>query len=759
MKLVIVESPGKTKKIASFLGSDYKVEASFGHVRDLNPKELSIDIDNDFKPTYIISSDKKKVVSKLKDISSKCDEVILAADLDREGEAIAESLKEVLKLKNPTRIVFNEITKSAVLNAISKPGKINEAMVEAQQTRRFLDRIMGYKISPLLWKHLPGTKSAGRVQSVLVRVLVEHENKINDASSDKRIKVSGDFKVKKKSINSILYQDNEIKYFDDLTETETLFKNITKEDYFYVSSVEKNKASRNPSPPFITSTLQQDASAKIRFPPKKTMMVAQKLYEAGYITYMRTDSTILSKEALKACQNYIVENYGKEYYKARQFKSNSKNAQEAHEAIRPTKINVDILPDKYGNDAKKLYSLIWNRTIASQMSPAEMEHQKIKIKSSNKSWSGNYFQTTLSKVLFDGFLKVYRDTDEEEENDKFIGVKEKEKVEMKQLLASEEFKPLPPRMNEAGLIKYLEKRGIGRPSTYASLISKVLERNYIEIKDIEGQKKKIKLITLSDGLKLSEKNKEIVFGSEKKKLVPTDLGINCNKFLVEHFDKILEEGFTAHLEDQLDEISNGKLGWLSVMKDFYQNLKPIIEKLDLKPVVNLTIKDDVYMTLSDNTIVYTGKSKFGKYLRILEDEKWKYVTLPKDKKKLNEDEVIELFKYPRLIGKKGNSQIFLCKGEYGFYLKMGKLNQSIKDTNFNPDKLTLEDAIKKFEKTDDPNIVKTFNHKNKIIYLKTGKYGKYFQTTFKNKKVNIKAPKNAEDLTIEEILELIKKNL
>lgn len=756
MKLVIVESPGKTKKIASFLGSDYKVEASFGHIRDLNPKELSIDIENDFKPNYVISPDKKKVVNKLKDISSKCDEVILAADLDREGEAIAEALKDVLKLKNPTRIVFNEITKSAVLNAIKSPGKINQAMVEAQQTRRFLDRIMGYKISPLLWKHLPGTKSAGRVQSVLVRVLVEHENKISDASSDKRIKVTGDFKIKKKTINSVLYQDNEYKYFETLEETQKLFKQLNKDDYFFVSSVNKSKANRNPSPPFITSTLQQDASAKIRFPPKKTMMVAQKLYEAGYITYMRTDSTVLSKEALKSCQNYILENYGKEYYKARQFKSKSKNAQEAHEAIRPTKIMVDVLPDKYGNDAKKLYSLIWNRTVASQMSPAEMEHQKIKIKSSSKSWKDYYFQTTLSKILFEGFLKVYRDTDGDEENDKFIGVKEKDKVELKQLLASEEFKPLPPRMNEAGLIRYLEKKGIGRPSTYAALISKVLERNYIEIKDIPGEKKKITILTLTSDLSLKDTKKEILVGTEKKKLVPTDLGITCNNFLVEHFDKILEENFTAHLEDQLDEISNGKLGWLSVMKDFYQNLKPIIEKLDNLPVINKTIKDEVYTTLSDNTVIYTGKSTYGKYLRMMVDNKWKYSSIPKGQKnKLNEDEIIELFKYPKLLGKK----IYLCKGQYGFYLKMGKISQSIKDPDFNPDKLTLEDAIKKFENPDDPNILKTYQHKNKIIYLKKGKYGKYLQTKFRNKNVNIKAPKNIDDFDLEDVLELVKNSI
>lgn len=754
MKLVIVESPGKTKKIASFLGSEYKVEASFGHVRDLNPKELSIDIENNFKPTYLVSVDKKKVVKKLKDISAKCDQVILAADLDREGEAIAQSLKEVLKLKNPIRIVFNEVTKTAVLDAINKPGVINQGMVEAQQTRRLLDRIMGYKISPLLWKHLPGTKSAGRVQSVLVRILVEHENKINDTASDMRIKVIGDFNVKSKSINSVLFQKKDIKYFDKIEDTVVLFKKLSTKDYFYISQVNKSKANRNPSPPFITSTLQQDASAKIRFSPKKTMMVAQKLYEAGYITYMRTDSTILSKDALQSCQNYILEKFGKEYYKSRQFKSKSKNAQEAHEAIRPTKIKVDILPNNYDNDAKKLYSLIWNRTVASQMSPVEMEHQKIKIKSNNKSWSDLYFQTTLSKIIFDGFLKVYRDTDENDENDKFIGVKENDKVDLKQLLASEEFKPLPPRMNEAGLIKYLEKKEIGRPSTYASLISKVLERDYIEIKNIDGHKKKIKLIVLNDKLNIKEQNKEIVVGSEKNKLVPTELGIRCNNFLVEHFDKILNEGFTAYLENQLDEISNCKLNWLDVMKDFYQNLKPILEKLDLKPVVNLAIKDEIYLTLSDKTLVYTGKSKFGKYLRILENEQWKYASLPKSTtKKLSEEQILELFKYPKLLGKNGNSLIHLCKGEYGYYLKMGKLTQSIKD---DPEKMNLEEAIVKFNNPPDTNLIKTIKNKNKIIYLKKGTYGKYFQTTVRNKKVNIKAPKNVEDMSSEEIIQFIK---
>jgi DNA topoisomerase-1 len=765
MKLVIVESPGKTKKIASFLGEEYKVEASFGHIRDLDPKELSVDIENNFKPKYSVSSDKISVVKKLRSIAMDCDEVILASDQDREGEAIAESLKEELHLKFPKRIVFNEITKNAVLHAISNPTLINQPMVEAQQTRRILDRLVGYQISPLLWKFLPGTKSAGRVQSVLVRILVNQEDKINNASSDLRVKVSGDFGISKKIQKTVLMLDetNEIHYFDSLSQAEDLFKKLTKDDEFYLFKIEKTKNKRSPPPPFITSSLQQDASIKLRFPAKKTMMVAQKLYEAGYITYMRTDSTILSKEALKACGDYIKENFGEEYYKSRQFQSKSKNAQEAHEAVRPTKIQVSVLPDKYGTDEKRLYQLIWNRTMASQMADAQLEHQKIYIKTKNKSWKKYSFSTTLTKIIFDGFLKIYQDSNNDSEtnpeNDTFLKVKENDIVSLKELLATEDFKALPLRMNEPNLIKYLETKGIGRPSTYASLISKVLERGYVEIKDITGQKKKINQLYLDDKLTLTSKNKEILFGSEKKKLVPTELGIKSNEFLIKYFDKILEENFTAHLEDQLDEISNGKIKWLKVMQDFYQNLKPIIDNLTLKvsEIKNINVNDELLLVLKDKRQVYTGTSKYGKFIKVLEDNVWKFASIPKtqDPKKLSEKEILQLLEYPKTIGKKGNTLIQLCHGEYGFYLKMGKINHSVKEEDIKD--LTVDKALELFEKPSNPNVLKTFTHKNKIIYLKTGQYGEYLQASYRNKNINTKAPKDISKLTGEEAWNLIVK--
>ena len=748
MKLVIVESPGKIKKIQSYLGKDYQVEASFGHIRDLDPKGLSVDLENDFKPTYVISKDKGKVVSKLKAVSAKAEETILAADQDREGEAIAYSLKEVLKLKNPPRIIFTEITKSALEKAVANPTVINQNEVYAQQARRILDRIVGYQLSPLLWKHLPGTKSAGRVQSVLVRILVEQENKIRESTSEIRVKIYGEFNKGNKKINSTLYKKDKIVEFESLDKTKKLLESITKSDKFYIDKIVSTEVKKNPLPPFITSTLQQEASIRLRFPTKKTMFVAQKLYEKGLITYMRTDSTILSKAALGILKKFIIENYGENYYKSRNYTKNKKNAQEAHEAIRPTKLKVDLT--KLSSDEVKLFNLILNRTLASQMSSAIIINQKIYIKTDNKKWIKYHFQTIINEVKFDGYLKVYHNQDED---NKILKLKEKEELNLNQITSTEDYKEPPKRLNEASLVRYLEKKGIGRPSTYSSLISKVLDRKYIEIKNITGEKKNINFFQLTKDLILENGKKEIALGSEKNKLIPTELGFKTNNFLMKYFNNILEENFTAHLEESLDKISNGKLTCITLLTDFYQNLKPIIKTLSDKQIEKKDDIDELLGTIN-NTKIYYGKSKYGYYVKKQENNKWKFSSV---ESKPTLQEAFDKLVFPKVLGKKGNNIITLNIGKFGPYIQYGSQNCSIpKDINYS--ELDLNTAMEYVLGKGDKNIHKGILYKNKLILIKKGPYGNYIQTTNKGKKINLKLGKNIpeDNIIIEIINEKIK---
>lgn len=747
MKLVIVESPGKIKKIQSYLGKNYQVEASYGHIRDLNPKGLSVDIENNFKPTYIISKDKNKVVSKLKSISSKATETILAADQDREGEAIAYSLKDELKLKKYSRIIFTEITKTAIEKAIANPTKINNNEVYAQQARRILDRIVGYQLSPLLWKYLPGTKSAGRVQSVLVRILVEQETKIRENNSELRVKVYGEFSKGRKKINSTLYKKNSLMEFDSLEKPKKLLDKISSKDKFYIEQIIKSEVKKNPPPPFITSTLQQEASIRLHFPTKKTMSVAQKLYEKGLITYMRTDSTVLSNAALGMLKTFIIETYGDNYYQFRNYTKNKKNAQEAHEAIRPTKLQVDV--KKLSSEEIKLFNLILNRTLASQMASAIINNQKIYIKTTNIKWDKYHFQTIINNVKFDGYLKVYHN---QEEDDKILKLKENDSIELEHLLTTEDYKEPPKRLNEASLVRYLEKKGIGRPSTYSSLISKVLDRKYVEIRNIPGEKRDINFYQLNKDLTLENGTKQIAFGSEKQKLVPTDLGFKSNEFLMKYFNNILEENFTAHLEDSLDKISHGKLIWTNLLTDFYQNLKPIITTLNNKEIVK---KDDIDEFLGEinNTKIYFGKSKFGHYVKKQENGKWKFSSV--ETKPLLEDAYKKL-EFPKILGKKGHTIVSVNIGKFGPYIKYGNLNCSVpKDVKVLD--LSLNEALEYVAGKGDKNVIRGFIHKNKLILIKKGPYGNYIQTTFKGKKMNLKLGKKIpED---EEVIEIIKDKL
>ena len=488
--LVIVESPGKIKKIGEYLGNDYIVKASFGHCRDLDPKNLSIDVNNNYKPNYIIIDGKSKVIRDLKYFTKNAKEVILAADEDREGEMIASSLRDILKLKNPKRIVFHEITKKAINEAVKNPTLINENMVFAQQTRRLLDRLVGYKISPLLWKKIKGQLSAGRVQSVVVKIVIDKENTINESISNPYFKTVGTFIIKKTKLNTVLTKGKKIHKIKTKDKVIKFLNKFNKKSEYKVIDVSNNIVLRKPPPPFITSSLQQDASSKLGYNSKYTMGIAQKLYEAGLITYMRTDSTNLSKEALAGCKKYIVNTFGEEYWKYRTYSKKSKNAQEAHEAIRPTKMSV--VNSKLSSEYQKLYSLIWKRTLASQMADTKVNVQTISIDvlntKKNKSIlpSNSLFVTKLEKIIFDGFLVIYNRNNKKDET---IETNINDSILFDSIKVTEEYTKPPLRYNEAGLIKYLEKNGIGRPSTYASIMSKIIDRNYVQIKNIDGVKK------------------------------------------------------------------------------------------------------------------------------------------------------------------------------------------------------------------------------------------------------------------------------
>ncbi|HUH48005.1 MAG TPA: type I DNA topoisomerase, partial [Arenibacter sp.] len=563
--LVIVESPAKAKTIEKFLGKDFKVESSFGHIADLPSKELGVDVDNDFAPKYIVDKDKKVLVKKLRDLADKAETIWLASDEDREGEAISWHLAEELKLdkKKTKRIVFNSITKSAIQKAIENPREINYNLVNAQQARRVLDRLVGYELSPILWKKIKPGLSAGRVQSVAVRLIVERERDIEAFVPEAAFRIVAEFKT----LGGSVFTAKLNKTFASQQGAEDfLRKNIGA--IFSVASLDKKPAKKSPAAPFTTSTLQQEASRKLYFSVSRTMQVAQRLYEAGLITYMRTDSVNLSREALDAARDAIIGNYGKAYSKVRNFTGRSKGAQEAHEAIRPTEMTNQS--PSLERDQAKLYELIWKRTLASQMSDAELERTNVKIKSSTH---GEEFTANGEVIKFDGFLKVYLEgTDEEdiaeEQEGMLPAMKEGEALHNNYITATERFSRPPYRFTEASLVKKLEELGIGRPSTYAPTISTIQNRGYVEKGTIEGiERKYVQMLLKSD--KLTVKNLTENYGSDKGKMVPTDIGMIVTDFLVSHFETILDYNFTAKVEEDFDEIASGDEDWQKVMKGFY----------------------------------------------------------------------------------------------------------------------------------------------------------------------------------------------
>jgi DNA topoisomerase-1 len=766
--LVIVESPGKIKKINEYLGSEYIVKASIGHVQDLDKKTMSIDIENNFKPNYIISPDKKNVVKDLKDLAAKCKEVILASDEDREGEAIAGSLRTVLNLKDPKRIVFHEITKKAITDALTTPRQINEDLVEAQQARRLLDRLMGYKISPILWNYKVGD-SAGRVQSVVIRILVDKEKEIADAISEPFLKTTADFSIKDTKFNGVLnYQ------FKTIEDAKSFLKTIDKETIFKVITVENKQSTRKPSPPFITSTLQQDASTKLGFAVKRTMDAAQKLYEAGLITYMRTDSTNLSEDALKACKKYIDKEYGKEYSDTKTYSSKSKGAQEAHEAIRPTTIDKSD-PEGIDGDLHKVYQLIWKRTVASQMANAKVNVQTISIDAQKNKVSLLEFKkkqynfiSTLENIEFDGFLKLYDNSSEEDETVKGkIEIKEKDTIDMNKIKVAEEYTKLPLRYNEAGLIKFLEKNGIGRPSTYASIISKIIEKKYVEIKNIDGVEKDSNNLELTNNksMTIKESTKKVKVGKENKKLVPTAIGNKIVEFLVKNFLPVMEIKFTADFEDYLDKIAEGKAKWYNVLQQFYELFNPICIKLGKEVKENPTIGNgDKLLGIDDATglEIYYGSGQYGPYVKRLESkdlQKWKYASVKTDNpEEIELEDALLLLKYPMDLGTFNKKIVYLSKGPFGLYIKYGDKNIPFNETT---DEVTLESIKPLLEASAkgaaDKFALKTFTVKNKVINVKNGQYGPFLQIVSGKTKSNIPIPKDYdfEEIKLEDVLEII----
>lgn len=770
--LVLLESPGKIKKIQDYLGSDYIVKASFGHVQDLDKSTLSVDIQNNFEPNYIITQDKKKVVKELQALAKDCKQVILAADGDREGEAIAWSLSKVLKLQNPKRIIFHEITKTSILKALENPTIINMNVVYAQQTRRILDRIVGYLISPILWKYLThGAKSAGRVQSVVVKIIIDKENEITKSISQPYFKTTGDFEFGNENvikINSSLQTGTKLYQFNSESDAKLFLEQISKKTEFKVVSVDNKKSIRKPSPPFITSSLQQEASTKLKFSVKKTMEVAQKLYEQGLITYMRSDSPNISKEAVDEAIKYIINTYGKEYSDPKNYQSKNTSSQDAHECIRPTHINQPE-PENINDDLKKLYTLIWKRTIASQMSNALINIQTILIDATNSKDSiikfnnvQTYFTSNLENVEFAGYLIVYDNTPEDEE--KISGklqIKAKDKVLMNKIKISEEYTKPPLRYNEAALVRFMEKNGIGRPSTFASSISKVIDRNYVEIKNIDGIKKQSKQIELNSKYNIKENTKEVSIGKEQKKLVPTSMGNQTNDFMVKHFNPIMDIEFTANFETYLDKIAEGNANWVTVLRIFYDMFNPIVEKLNAE-AKNIkqtggNVADKLLGKNSEDMEIYTGTGKFGPYVKIKEaDDKMRYAKLTDSSvDKVTLEEAISLLEWPKSLGKIGNAIVTLNKGQYGLYIKCSGKNYSIKDT-VDPNNINLkfaEDLIQ----AGDPYALKTFKVKDKVINIKCGEFGNYLQIISKTRKQNIPIPKkiSIENITIDQVLQII----
>ena len=771
--LVIVESPAKAKTIEKFLGSDFKVMSSYGHIRDLKKHEMSIDTDT-LEPEYEIPDEKQKLVKELKAQAKKAEKVWLASDEDREGEAISWHLCEVLGLDEAktSRIVFHEITKPAILEAIEHPRHLDMNLVNAQQARRVLDRLVGFKLSPVLWRKVKPALSAGRVQSVAVRLIVERERELQAFKSETFYHVSGIFAITNAdgSQTEVKAQlEKRLKTYEEVT----AFLEACKDASFTVQSVSKKPTKRSPAPPFTTSTLQQEAARKLGFTVSQTMMVAQRLYESGRITYMRTDSVNLSNLCLGASKEEIVKLYGKDYSKTRQFHTSSKGAQEAHEAIRPTYMDVTEIDGT--NQEKRLYDLIWKRTIASQMADAEMEKTTVEILISTDVKEGPSMPTLFiaqgEVVKFDGFLKVYReslDDNEENENDSEYShllppLKEGDVLTRREISATERFSQGPQRYTEASLVHKLEELGIGRPSTYAPTISTIQQREYVLKGDKKGTERPY-TIDILKGKQITQKMRKEMVGSEKGKLLPTDIGMVVNDFLMEYFPGIMDYNFTAKVEQDFDRIAEGKEKWNEMMEAFYSDFEPTVEKTMKARQERKAGERQLGVEPKSGRPVFVKIGRFGPMVQIGtadDTQKPQFAQIPKDKsiESITLEEALEQFKLPREVGEFESLPVTIGAGRFGPYvLHDGKYTSLPKDAD--PMAITLDEAIdliKQKRTQEQQRHIKTFAEDAKLEVL-NGRYGPYIAYDGKNYRMPKSMHSRAKELTYEECMGIIKNN-
>jgi DNA topoisomerase I len=756
--LVIVESPAKAKTIEKFLGKDFRVVSSFGHIRDLAKKNLGINIEKDFTPDYEVPKEKAKVVSELRKAASEAKNIWIASDEDREGEAIAWHLAQVLSLDLDTtkRIVFHEITKDAISSAILTPRTIDMNLVNSQQARRILDRLVGFEISPVLWKKVQPSLSAGRVQSVAVRLIVDREREIIGFKTESAFRVTGIFSKDSSGKDTSIIKAEASKRFSVEEDARKFLENCSNAEYT-VGAVTVKPGTRSPAPPFTTSTLQQEAYRKLGFSVSQTMAVAQKLYEAGKITYMRTDSTNLSKLALAKSREAIIAEFGEKYSKTRQFKTKSKGAQEAHEAIRPAYPDTPIVS---GNqNEKKLYDLIWKRTIASQMADAEVERTTISINMNNSPVS---FTATGEVITFDGFLKVYMEsTDQENSDDERLVipvVKKGMPLYYNSITAAQRFTVPPPRYTEASLVKKLEELGIGRPSTYAPTISTIQNRGYVSREDRPGEKRQVKILNLEKG-KIAGTLKQEVAGKEKAKLFPQDIGMIVNDFLVENFPAIVDYNFTAEVEEQFDEIATGEMKWTSMLHEFYvpfhETIEKTLEKKDRKTGSRILGN---HPETGEPVSVRMGR--FGPVAQIgtAENEnKPRFASLAKNQllETITLEEALNLFKLPRPLGIHDGDEMIVGVGKFGPYIRFRSKFYSLKKGVDDPYTITLErglDLIAEKDESEKNKVIQDFDD----IKVLNGRYGPYLTMD----KKNFRLPKGADaaKLTRDECLKIIEKS-
>ena len=757
--LVIVESPAKAKTIEKFLGKEYKVMSSYGHICDLKTKEFSINTDT-FEPVYEIPAEKEKLVNTLRSEAKKADTVWLASDEDREGEAISWHLYTTLGLQpeNTKRIVFHEITKNAILEAIERPRSIDTNLVYAQQARRVLDRIVGFKLSPVLWRKVKPALSAGRVQSVTVRLVVEREREINKFTSESSYRITSLFEICDPNGEKRLLNTELSKRFKTKEEAEKFLESC-KEATFVIDDVNTKPLKKSPAAPFTTSTLQQEAARKLGFTVSQTMMIAQRLYEAGHITYMRTDSVNLSSLCIGSCKSVVTDIYGSDYLKSRNYSTSSKGAQEAHEAIRPTYMSNTTIDGTIPE--KRLYELIWKRTIASQMADAIVEKTTVNISISNQEEN---FVAIGEVTVFDGFLHVYREsTDEEMNNDStsIPAVNKGEKLIPHEIVATERFTQQPPRYTEASLVRKLEELGIGRPSTYAPTISTIQQRGYVEKGNKAGESRTYNIITLKNNKITSKEGKETV-GAEKGKLIPTDIGIVVNDFLLEFFPAIMDYNFTAIVEKDFDEIADGKKPWVNLIKDFYADFEPQIENIVQTKSEHKVGERILGTDPASGKPVSVKIGRFGPIVQIgsaSDEEKPRFAQMKPGQtlETITLDEALGLFSLPRNLGDFEGETVTIGAGRFGPYIKFGNAYVTL-PKDFDPLTISFEEAtelILEKRKAEAERIIKTFECEP-LLQVLNGRFGPYIAYDGKNYKL----PKGVTPakLSIEECMEIIKKH-